>query len=65
MDGGRGDLAELGKNATRIMIFLPHYMWIINMRKIKTGSLPVGFHEKSYPFIHYYKLRLYIVKNGI
>ena len=37
MDGDRGGLAEFGKkSATRIMIFLPHYMWAENKKDILT-----------------------------
>ena len=28
-----GDLAEFGKKATQIMIFLPHYMWAENNKQ--------------------------------
>ena len=30
VNGDCGDLAKFGKNATKIMIFLPHYMWAEN-----------------------------------
>ena len=34
MDGDRGDLAHFGKNATQIIIFLPHYLWAANNKDL-------------------------------
>ena len=38
MDGEDGDLAILKKNASQIMIFLPHYMWAEN-----GNNIPLNF----------------------
>ena len=35
MDGDRGDLAEIEKKTTQIMIFLPYYMWAENNKNSK------------------------------
>ena len=44
MDGDCGDIeknayGEFGKNATQIMIFLPHYMWAENYKTLKIGVM--------------------------
>ena len=46
MDGDCGDLAELVKNVTQIMIFLPHSQINLWGRKITFFSMDVGFIEE-------------------
>ena len=43
VDGDRGDLAEFGKkNATQVMILLPHYMWAENNKVLEVFKFCFG-----------------------
>ena len=48
-----GDLAEFGKNATQIMIFLPHYMWAENNK----GAGSLSLFTRCLPLKHFHALR--------